>query len=205
MFGGAKLTAREKWYMKCLDVAMYWQCFLLPVIAFGLIWFSKYQQTCGDYGSNSSIFCLHDNGDPTSGQKNVGRFIYVIISFWGGFLQIFTAGLLVYAMIKIRIILGKHGLTDRINIRMFIINASLFLFQMVSLCVWYWKFYWYTNNYYAYDCANPATFTGWTIPQCNGGVPLTDVDGSVCNTCRATVRTIAVKWWLGSNTANFIA
>ena len=35
---------------------------------------------------------------------------------------------------------------------MFVINASLFLFQMLSLTVWYWKFYWYTSNYYGNTC-----------------------------------------------------
>jgi hypothetical protein len=107
-------------------------------------------------------------------------------------------------MIRIRIILGKNGLADRINITMFTINASLFLFQVMSLCVWYWKFYWYTTNFYGHNCNaynDPSPPPSWNIQQC-GGLVTTPTQ---CNECRSIVRTIAVEWWLGSNIASFIS
>lgn len=58
-------------------------------------------------------------------------------------------------MVSIRIILGKNGLADKINIRMFILNSVLFVFQAVSLCVWYVAWFQYRKNYYAVNCNDP--------------------------------------------------
>lgn len=57
---------------------------------------------------------------------------------------------------------------------MFSVNAALFLFQMISLCVWYWKFYWYTSNFYGHNCADATSWDGWFLEQCGGLVGSVD-------------------------------
>lgn len=99
LFGGAKLSTTAQWWLKCIDIGMIWQTALLPFAGYGLIWFSKYRQTCTPF----SFLC----GDGSQGiKKHTARFIYIVLSFWGGFLQILTAALLLFAMVKIRRILG---------------------------------------------------------------------------------------------------
>lgn len=53
---------------------------------------------------------------------------YVSLSFLAGLSLLCEAIMLLYAVIKIRMILGKNGLTKRVNVGMFIVNAVLFLF-----------------------------------------------------------------------------
>ena len=49
--------------------------------------------------------------------------------------------LLFYAVMKIRIILRKNGLSHRVNVSMISLNATLFLLQVVGGITWYFNFW----------------------------------------------------------------
>jgi hypothetical protein len=61
----------------------------------------------------------------------------VALSCIAGAVLLAEAFILLYAVVKIRSILNKQGFGDHANITMFIVNASLFLFQVVAYCLWY--------------------------------------------------------------------
>lgn len=73
---------------------------------------------------------------------------YVSLSFTAGFLLFIEAIMLLYAVIKIRVILGKNGLQQRVNVSMFIVNALLFLFQVISLYIWYFAYASFSVKFY---------------------------------------------------------
>lgn len=66
----------------------------------------------------------------------------------GGLLQAISALTLCYAVIKIRILIGKQGLAKQVNYNMFLVNAAALTLYMIAVCVWYYAFYRYTTTYY---------------------------------------------------------
>jgi hypothetical protein len=104
----------------------------------------------------------------------------------GGVVLLFCAGLLVYSVVKIRVILGQQGLKKRVNVTMFIVNSGVFLFYSIGIILWYYEFYVYCTNYYEYNCNDSSA-----PPDCDSE--------------KVNDRKIAIKWWFGSNVANFLS
>ena len=143
-------------------------CVLLPALGYVFIFSTKY------FGAefNSPVLAR----------------IFVGMSLLAGFIQIALALVLFYAMITIRIILGRNGLQDKINIRMFILNSAMFIFQAISLCIWYNAWFKYRKNYYNVNC-------NFFPPD----------EQAACDESRRDARTTGTLYWWGSNACSFIA
>ena len=77
---------------------------------------------------------------------------------------------------------------------MFIVNALLFFFQVISLIIWYFAFASFSVQFYKNPCTdadNPTPEQAEETYQCNKG--------------KVQVRGTAIKWWAASNTASFIS
>lgn len=118
-------------------------------------------------------------------------YTYIFMSVLGGAILLAEAILLIYGVIKIRLILGKAGMAEQVNVGMFIVNAVAFFFQVCSICTWYVEFVIYTTTYYNLNCNSddhqpvPPQFT--------------------CDKYKVKIRKTAITWWFCSNAANFIA
>jgi hypothetical protein len=77
------------------------------------------------------------------------------LSITGAFLQIITAMILLFAVIKIRIIIGKNGMSHLVNYRMFGFNAAALIFQVISVIVFYVYYYMYATVMYNKE-SNPV-------------------------------------------------
>jgi hypothetical protein len=64
-------------------------------------------------------------------------------------LQMMIASVLIYSVTSIRIIIGKYGLSKRVNYRMFIINAVAMGLYAFSMFVYSVFFYYYAKTYYS--------------------------------------------------------
>lgn len=145
-------------------------CVLLPALGYVFIFSTKY------FGA--------DFNSPVLAR------IFVGMSLLAGFIQIGLALVLFYAMITIRIILGRNGLQDKINIRMFILNSAMFIFQAISLCIWYNAWFKYRKNYYNVNC-------NLFLPD--------EQAAAACDESRRDARTTGTLYWWGSNACSFIA
>ena len=108
--------------------------------------------------------------------------VYVVLfrtlSSINAFLQIVIAGVLIYAVISIRLIIGKSGLSQRINYRMFVVNAFGMGMYTLAICVWTLYFFKYSATFY--------------------GESKTDVE-------KTHVRTVATQAWIGCNVISFLS
>lgn len=66
-------------------------------------------------------------------------------------LNLIIASVFIYAVIKIRMIIGKFGLSERVNYRMFVVNAFGMIMYVVSQAIWGSFFYYYATTYYGKD------------------------------------------------------
>jgi len=74
---------------------------------------------------------------------------YIVLSMIYTLLQTVIASVLIYSVISIRMIIGKYGLSKRVNYRMFIINAVAMGLYALSVFVYSAFFYYYAKNYYS--------------------------------------------------------
>jgi hypothetical protein len=63
---------------------------------------------------------------------------------------------LIYAVVSIRMVIGKYGLSKRVNYRMFLVNAIAMGLYVLSVVYWYTCFYMYCEDYYGDGLEDPA-------------------------------------------------
>lgn len=64
------------------------------------------------------------------------------------FSELLIASVLIYAVVRFRMIIGKYGLLKRVNYRMFIINAVGMGLYALSVLVYVGVYYYFLKTYY---------------------------------------------------------
>jgi magnesium-transporting ATPase (P-type) len=106
---------------------------------------------------------------------------YIVISIINGLLQLVVASVLIYAVFSIHMIIKKYGLSERVNYRMFFVNAFGMFMYVAAVFVWYGFFYYYAKTYYTHT-----------------GLPDYDVP-------KGKARAIATIAWLCCNIISFLS
>ena len=89
--------------------------------------------------------------------------------------------MLIYAVFSIHTIIKKYGLSERVNYRMFFVNAFGMFMYVAAVFVWYGFFYYYAKTYYTHT-----------------GLPDYDVP-------KGKARAIATIAWLCCNIISFLS
>lgn len=106
LFGGKSVSERTKSCIKNLNVVMIVLFIVVPIALFIIASWIKWQLISDKNASRGSYLKM-----------------YIILTYVLSFLQLIIASVLIYAVLSIRMIMGKYGLSKRINYCMFIINA----------------------------------------------------------------------------------
>lgn len=114
-------------------------CVLVPLGSYALLFIEKVE-----YKQN--------------GYNKALTFSYIGTALLTGLILLFEAIILLYAVLKIRYILVKNGLSKRVKVTSFILNAVLFTFQVVGILLWYYEFAIFSVRYYKSVC-NDETMT----------------------------------------------
>ena len=109
LFGGKPLSDEGKLRLNWLNKIAIALNIFAPAAVYAFLMAEKIQYTPHGYNKQLTL-------------------TYVSFSFFGGFILFAEACMLLYAVIKIRLILGQNGLSKRVNVCMFIVNAALFMF-----------------------------------------------------------------------------
>ena len=122
----------------------------------------------------------------TCGYDAILTYSYIATACLTGLILLAEAIILLYAVLKIRAILVKNGLSKRVKVTSFILNAVLFTFQVIGIWLWYFEFAVFSVKYYNTICSDSDS-----KPDCNAD--------------KVQIRGNAIKWWFGSNVASFIS
>ena len=120
LFGGKPVSDGMKRNLANLNTCMFWASIAVPFLFYVILLVFK---------------LIYDQKDAYESLDLI--YVYVALSCVAGAMLLAEAFILLYAVVKIRSILKENGLGDRANITMFIVNAGLFLFQVVAYCLWY--------------------------------------------------------------------
>jgi len=162
LFGGAPVSDKTDKLLNIWDKVMIVLSILIPLITFIIIGLAKWMFVY-------DIQVEHRKSYLTS---------YVVLSMIYTLLQMVIASVMIYSVISIRMIIGKYGLSKRVNYRMFIINAVAMGFYALSAFVYCAFFYYYAKNYYSTHTADEA---------------------------KLAARSIAIRAWLGCNIISFFS
>ena len=133
LFGGEAVSQRKQTIVKVLNYSMLFLTSTIPFVYYSFLWYGHIR------------FANEKVNQVT--KKNY-QLVYIVLSMVGGLLQAISAFTLCYAVIKIRILIGKQGLAKQVNYNMFLVNAAALTLYMIAVCVWYYAFYRYTTTYY---------------------------------------------------------
>lgn len=136
LFGGDALSESSQKFSRVANIALTFLNAFVPVLGYVFIAIGKYLYTNGNSKGTGATF----------------NTLYIVLSMIFGLLQMITATVLFTAVVRIRLILGRFGLADRVNYTMFFVNSFTLFFQVVAVCVWYYFFYKYTTVYYSTPC-----------------------------------------------------
>ena len=131
LFGGKPVSERTNKRLKALNIVMIVLFIVVPIASFIFVGLSKWLYTRGTFTSRGFYVVM-----------------YIIFSSVFSFLQLFIASVLIYAVVSIRMIIGKYGLSKRVNYRMFIINAFGMGLYALSVFVYGGFFFYYAWIYY---------------------------------------------------------
>jgi hypothetical protein len=116
LFGGDAVSERSQKCSRVANIVLSILNVAIPVLGYAFIYFGKQH------------YASYLNNYVTNGEGQVYTTLYIVMSMFFGALQMITAIVLLAAVIKIRLILGKFGLADRVNYRMFFINSFTLFF-----------------------------------------------------------------------------
>ena len=136
LFGGEAVSQRKQTIVKVVNYSMLLLTSTIPFVYYSFLWYGHIR------------FANEKVNQVT--KKNY-QLVYIVLSMVGGLLQAISAFTLCYAVIKIRILIGKQGLAKQVNYNMFLVNAAALTLYMIAVCVWYYAFYRYTTAYYNVD------------------------------------------------------
>lgn len=118
-FGGPPISEKRKTCMKRLNAAMISLNIFVPTLAWSVLLTAQLMKNFNE--------------------RLLDYYGFLVLGFEA--VLLIEALLLFYAVMKIRIILRKNGLSHRVNVSMISLNATLFLLQVVGGITWYFNFW----------------------------------------------------------------
>jgi hypothetical protein len=142
LFGGKPVSERTNKNLKVSNVVMIVLNIVVPILFFITIGLIK---TLGwwyydEYGKE--IFLELDV------VTRLLKAMYLSCSTMIVFSELLIASVLIYAVVRFRMIIGKYGLLKRVNYRMFIINAVGMGLYALSILVYVGVYYYFLKTYY---------------------------------------------------------
>ena len=136
LFGGAPVSEKTNKRLDIWNKVMIVLFVLIPLVSLILIGVAKW------------LFVINE-GKGTGQNRTTYVWSYIVLSMIYTLLQMVIASVLIYSVTSIRMIIGKYGLSKRVNYRMFIINAVAMGLYALSMFVYSAFFYFYAKTYYS--------------------------------------------------------
>ena len=124
LFGGKPVSEGTTKCIKYWNYVMLSLSVLLPVVCYGLIGVAKFKLGSGSTSQN-------DGSNHTT-----YVWTYIVLTLIVAMINLVIASVLIYAVVKIRLIIGKFGLSQRVNYRMFVVNAFGMAMYVVATTMW---------------------------------------------------------------------